>query len=109
MEHLKGALPRVPRLIGFSQGSESMRLPDDIEQFILVGQYARAVEALARRRGIASEEARERIKARLLLEMPVVEGSRSAKAQARRTGLLPRLKRLFGNRSVIGMAARWGK
>jgi hypothetical protein len=38
-----------------------MRLPDDIEQFLLVGQYTRAIEALARRRGIAPDEARERL------------------------------------------------
>ncbi len=32
-------------------------LPDDIEQFLCVGQYARAIEALARRRNITADEA----------------------------------------------------
>ena len=68
-----------------------MRLPDDIEQFLLVGQHTRAIEALARRRGIAPDEARERIKGRLL-EMPVVQGG-GARAQARPTGLSARLAR----------------
>jgi hypothetical protein len=41
-------------------------LPDDIEQFLCVGQYARAIEALARRRNITIDEAREQIGMRLL-------------------------------------------
>jgi len=41
-------------------------LPDDIEQFLHVGQHGRAIDALARRRAITIDEAREQIGMRLL-------------------------------------------
>lgn len=74
---------------------------------MLIQSLTRAIEALARPRGIAPVEAREWMTLRLL-EMPVDECS-CAKVQTRPTGPLPRLKRLFVNGPVIGVAAMWGK
>ena len=41
------------------------RLPDDIEQYLLDGQHDRAIDALAKRRNIAPDEAREAVRIRL--------------------------------------------
>jgi hypothetical protein len=41
------------------------RLPDDIEQYLLDSQHDRAIEALAKRRNIALDEARECVRIRL--------------------------------------------
>jgi hypothetical protein len=83
-------------------------LPDDIEQFLLSGQYNRAIETLARRRNIPLDEARKRIKDRLL-EVTVLQ-SGSAKAQEPPAGPWRWwLKRKNVKGSVIAIAGLWGK
>jgi hypothetical protein len=65
------------------------RLPDDIEQYLLDGQHDRAIDALAKRRNIAPDEARKDVRIRLS-EMTAGNGEAGPR---RAEGLLARLRR----------------
>ena len=65
------------------------RLPDDIEQYLLDGQHDRAIDALAKRRNIAPDEAREAVRIRIS-EMTAGNGEPGPRKAA---GFLARLRR----------------
>jgi hypothetical protein len=58
-----------------------LRLPDDIEEFLITGQHRRAIHALASRRCITPGQARDQVRSRVF-EMLIETGGDGTEPRA---------------------------